>query len=456
MLPLRGARPSEFLRLVQGEPRGFWARGERWVAHSGSLATISIGREEAGDRFARVREIAHGLVDQAVDISSEGSKLLDRARWFGGFSFRSDHHATGRWEAFPCAHFILPRMELEGDATGIVRLRLRRAVGEHQSLEKVRAELDAELAALASRLEGAGGSNGSLPVPLERHEIERGPWEEAVEKALDSIQEGRLSKAVLARTLEVTAASLLDPVDVVDALWRENRGSHVFLYEPRSGEALVGAAPETVATLGRGVFHVTAVAGSIRRGETPEESAELGRRLLASEKDRAEQRIVVEDMVARLREMTDDVTVQDEPHVLELARIQHLETEIRGRLGPALDVLAMIEALHPTPAVCGVPRDQALEFLLEEEPFERGWYAGPVGWFDLEGNGVFAPALRCAVTRGREWRLFAGAGIVAGSNPAAEWDETRIKFEPVLRALAAVSAGSSAAVGSSDEEEASR
>jgi menaquinone-specific isochorismate synthase len=94
-----------------------------------------------------------------------------------------------------------------------------------------------------------------------------------------------------------------------------------------------------------------------------------------------------------------------------------------------------LKALHPTPAVCGFPRDGALELLRKEEPFQRGWYAGPVGWFDNDGNGVFVPALRSAVGRGKEWRLFAGAGIVEGSEPELEWAETRIKFRPVLKAL---------------------
>jgi hypothetical protein len=101
----------------------------------------------------------------------------------------------------------------------------------------------------------------------------------------------------------------------------------------------------------------------------------------------------------------------------------------------------LVEALHPTPAVCGLPGDEALAFLREEEPFERGWYAGPVGWFDARGDGVFAPALRTAVAHGRSWRLFAGAGIVEGSRPDAEWEETRIKLEPVLRALEVVAEG---------------
>jgi isochorismate synthase EntC len=235
-------------------------------------------------------------------------------------------------------------------------------------------------------------------------------WEDAVDQALAAIDEKRFSKVVLARTLDVTTAGAIDPVDAVSHLWRENPGTHVFLFEPRPGRPFLGAAPETVATLRKGVFHATAVAGSTARGESEAAQRLLAQQLLASRKDREEHRIAREDMVARLRPLAEQVRADEEPHVLTLARIQHLEADIRARV-QGHSVLELLEALHPTPAVCGYPRE--------------------------EGNGVFAPALRSAVAHGRTWRLFAGAGIVAGSKPEAEWQETRIKFEPVMRALEA-------------------
>ena len=163
----------------------------------------------------------------------------------------------------------------------------------------------------------------------------------------------------------------------------------------------------------------------------------MAKSLLKSQKDRREHRMCVEDMVERLAPVAEEIRAQDEPHVLTLSAIQHLETAIEARLHPEETVLSVLEALHPTPGVCGLPRDQALEFLRREEPFQRGWYAGPVGWFDGDGNGVFVPALRSVVGCGSEWRLFAGAGIVAGSDPSQEWEETQIKFLPVLKALSA-------------------
>ena len=137
-----------------------------------------------------------------------------------------------------------------------------------------------------------------------------------------------------------------------------------------------------------------------------------------------------------------------EPHVLALARIQHLETKIAADVPAGVTLLDILASLHPTPAVCGIPRNVALSILTEGEVFDRGWYAGPVGWLASDGKGIFVPALRSAVCEGRRWRLYAGAGIVPGSDPALEWEETELKFHPVLRAMARAGVSVSAATGS--------
>jgi menaquinone-specific isochorismate synthase len=314
------------------------------------------------------------------------------------------------------------------------------------SLRRKAEELRSDLAALA---------DAAMPTPTvsaRATATDRAEWEDAVETSLRAIGNGVISKAVLARTMDVDLDEAIDAVDVVGRLWDVNRGSHVFLFEPTPGVAIVGAAPETVATLRDGVFHATAVAGSVRRGRTSRERAELAAQLLASEKDRAEQRIALDDMVARLETVARQIRTDAQPHVLTLAGIQHLETHIRASIPSGVGVLDLLRLLHPTPAVCGLPRDAALAFLAEGEPFERGWYAGPVGWFDAEGNGVFAPALRTGVSRGSAWRLYAGAGIVEGSVPALEWEETRIKFEPMLEALRGCGAQFDLTTGDADRD----
>ena len=432
-----GADPMLFLRQAKGGPRGFWARADRWLAHSGAVATLSVDGHASTDRFSAIEAEARALFEVAPVT---GSERTAESRFYGGFSFRSDHAAVDLWAGFTPALFHLPEFELEGRGRRPPRLTARTVVGPDEG------DVDAALSLLVTRAgricerlrELSRSKNGPPPtIPTTRAESERSAWDSAVTDALAAIAGEEVSKVVLARTLDVVTEERVDPVEVVQHLWEENRGSHVFLFEPADGCPLVGAAPETVATMSRGAFHATAVAGTVARGETPEEQKALAVRLLASEKDGVEHRIALDDMVARLGPLAHEVHAQPEPHVLTLARIQHLETEIRATVPEGTSVLTVLEALHPTPAVCGLPRDEALAFLSREEPFERGWYAGPVGWFDLEGNGVFAPALRCAVARDHQWRLFAGAGIVAGSDPGLEWEETSIKFEPVLRALAA-------------------
>lgn len=431
-IPAPDLRPEPFLRAASGGAKGFWARGDRWVAHRGVTAEVAVGR--SGDRFDDVSAWMQDLVrDPVVPVDSTRAP---RVRAYGGFAFRSDHRPGGVWEGFPAARFQVPAFELEGDASGDAWLRARALVGPEdapQALARLRRGAEGLRAELASLSEGAPPSHAQLRARLAP--TARPAWERAVEASLDAIRRGEISKVVLARTLDVDLQ--VEPADVAMRLWEANPGTHVFFYQPEIGTALLGATPETVATLRDGVFHATAVAGSIARGGSPREQAELAAKLLASEKDRHEQRIALDDMVARLGTVANQIRIDPQPHVLTLARIQHLETEIRASVPAGTGVLDLVRLLHPTAAVCGLPRDAALDFLARSEPFDRGWYAGPVGWLDGEGNGIFAPALRSAVLHGGAWRLFAGAGIVEGSVPPLEWEETSMKLTPVLEALAA-------------------
>lgn len=444
---LERALPADFLARYRGGPRGFWARADRWVAHAGRVACIRIDGEDE-NRFGAVRRAAARLAEGALPEGlGEGA---EPPRFYGGFSFREDHGisdlAAARngeevWAAFPSALFHLPAVELARGGSGSIRLRVRASLGRGEDVEEVRAHLaevaDAVERSLSVEEAGAKADTGPGRSVVARRETERDAWEAAVARALDAVARGRLTKAVLARTLDLTLDEPVDPARIALALWGQSRGTHAFFFEPEPGRCLVGAAPEAVASVREGLFHATAVAGSIRCGRNADERERSAEKLLGSRKDREEQRMVVEDMARRLAPLAEEVRVQAEPHVLTLARIQHLETVIRARIPADRHVLDLLRALHPTPAVCGVPRDASLDFLRRHEPFERGWYSGPVGWFDTDGDGIFVPALRTAAVRGPRWRLFAGAGVVDGSDPPGEWDETGIKFEPVLRALEA-------------------
>ena len=444
-LELPGASALEFLRAASGA-RGFWAQGERWIAHTGALAVISA--DPGPDRFHQVLGAAASVVGEAGPTwpADADPRLAGPLRFYGGFSFQDEPGSSHLWLGFPPGLFHLPAVELEGDKEGVC-LRVRAIWSEGENEGALRQRLEARASELAEGLSRSHLEEPSTPslstdpvttsADLPVMASDRSVWEASVERALEAIGAGRVAKVVLARTLDVRPRVDIDPITVLGHLWEANRGTHVFLFEPRPGRVVLGAAPETIATLRHGMFHATAVAGSIRPGASEEEQAGLADSLLSSGKDRAEHRIAVDDMLERLDRVAEGVSAEPEPHVLALPAIQHLESEIRARVHGDTTVLEVLAALHPTPAVCGFPRDQAQELLAQEEGFERGWYAGPVGWFDLEGNGMFAPALRSAVLSEGSWRLYAGAGIVEGSSPGAEWTETAIKLETVLRALGA-------------------
>ena len=441
-----GADPIGFLEALEGEPRGFWGRQDRWVAWGGALARIEVLPGSGRSRFDEVRAEARRIF-RRIYTSWDSVPFRERPRFFGGFSFLDDTREDRDWSGFPAAGFILPRVILEARG-GEFRFRVAGITpwgipGSDPETEELAANLlevlsgpprpPSPIPALESG--AAGSSSHEAGIADDSGSPERERWDDTVRAVLKEVEEGGVRKAVLARVMDSEFVCSVDPLVSLEFLRSENRRAHVYLFEPHPGRTFLGAAPEILAELRRGRFRATAVAGSIARGRTDDEDQELAQRLLESEKDRTEHELTSEEMVIALAPRLSEMQVEEDPRVLALARIQHLETVISGVAGPDEDILSLVGGLHPTPAVCGSPREEAHELIRAAESFDRGWYAGPVGWFDLAGEGDFVPAIRAAVGDGRRWRLFAGAGIVAGSDPAGEWAETALKFEPALRAL---------------------
>ncbi len=408
---MEGVGPAAVLKAGAGAPRGLWSDDGGWSAWFGEAVVLTAS---GAGRFGAIRDAARAAAGPG------------RARFFGGFAFHDGGDPVPRWEGFPAARFVLPAVEVRArDDRATLTVRVPAGQDPNARLREVAGSLRAA-SAPAPRVHAAA----AIP-DLGRHD----GWNANVRAALDEITAGRLEKVVLARALDLPGDAM-DPVEVALRLCRDEPDAHAFLFEPIPGRAFLGAAPESIAEVEGGVLRTTAVAGSAPRGATPEEDAALADALLESAKDRAEQALVVRDIAHRLAALVDDLEVESGAHLIRFASIQHLETVLSGALRQGVDVLAVLEALHPTPAVGGEPRAEALAFIRRAEGFRRGWYAGPVGWFEPGGDGRFAPGLRSALHRREDgWRLFAGAGIVRGSEPEQEWAETAVKLEPVLAAL---------------------
>jgi len=425
--------PADLARfLASGEaPRVFFqAPAGEAIAGLGTACAI----EAAGPgRFDEARLRAEALVRHAVVVAEEGAPGL---RFVGGFAFADDHDAEGPWSGLPAARFVVPGVALvqRGDAAWVTVARLVEGREDPEALAR-------HLGALAARAEehpeAPVKDAPGIPLPaFGQRVLEREEWTRGVHAALEAIGRGALRKVVLARRVPVPLTAPLGGHVALARLAARYPDCFLYVIEPGPGRTFLGASPELlVASDGKAVASM-ALAGSAPRGPTAEEDDALGRGLRDSPKERREHAVVQEDMAARLRGAGVALDPPpDEPQLLRLRNVQHLHTPLRGTLQDGAHVLDLVGALHPSPAVGGAPRAPALRFLRATEGFSRGWYAGPIGWFDAAGQGVFAVALRCALLARDEAWLFAGAGIVEDSDPVREWEETILKLQPMLEAL---------------------
>jgi menaquinone-specific isochorismate synthase len=264
-------------------------------------------------------------------------------------------------------------------------------------------------------------SDGSLTAP---------EWEQAVAAAVTRIAAGELRKVVLARDLRAQSTGAIDTRVLLSRLAARFPGCYTF-----ACAGLVGATPELLIRRDGSQVCSLVLAGTVARGGTEADDAALSAALLGSAKNAEEHWYSVESVRQLLAPLCSELTVDDAPHLLQMADYQHLATSVSGVLAREASALSLAASLHPTAAICGTPTETALELIRELEGMDRGRYSGPVGWVDGRGNGEWGIALRCGEIDGRVARLFAGNGIVAGSQPEEELAETETKFRPMRTAL---------------------
>jgi isochorismate synthase len=360
---------------------------------------------------------------QLVSVNALGSL---RPRFFGGAAFAPGAADRAPWVGFGDAWFVLPRWTYvrEGDGAWFVL-----AVDELEAREASR--WSSELAMLRAALDrGWVAEQQPAIVELDRAPATR--WHTQVRAITDSIARGECSKIVAARTCSVSLAGSIRPADLLSELDARHADCVRVLVRPPGAGTLVAATPERLVRRDGGVILCDALAGTVRHDGRPGEAAAT---LLASAKDRREHDLVVRAIRAALEDTGAVVEAPSEPAIRTLRHVLHLHTPFRATSGSPLHVLELVARLHPTPAVGGTPTDVAVDWIQVHEPVARGWYASPIGWFDLEGDGELAVAIRSGLLVGARAHLWAGAGIVAGSDPDRELAETELKLRAMLGAL---------------------
>jgi isochorismate synthase len=407
-----------------------WEEAERGFA----LATLGVTQAATSRGANRFRDVA-GECLAGETIADEPRALPAGAGgvWAGGFAFDPEGGASSAWSSLPPASLVLPELSIcRSDGETFLTVNAIVYPGDDPAEKS---------AALSARLSGLREDLLPLldPHPTSRIEISSarppGEFERMIASATERIGAGEMSKIVLAREVLVSAGAAHDPAAVFGAM-REQFPSCFCFCCGTPEAAFIGASPELLLRRSGASVSTVALAGSTRRSSDPAVDDHLGEQLLRSDKDRREHAIVAERIARSLRQHAVWVETEPEPKLVKVANIQHLATPIVAQLAEPRSAVELAGLLHPTPAVGGEPWPGTAAAIAELEQMDRGWYAGPVGWMDATEDGEFCVALRSALLRDREAHLYAGVGVVAGSDPAAELAETETKLGALLPLLA--------------------
>lgn len=414
---------ERLLSLADYDSRVFWSPSFDEECAGVGAAAMLIGTGD--DRFVQIQKAAQTLLDGLSLVSLDGVPAPPPTL-LGGFAFQPARTQSPVWSGFGDARFVLPRIgyRRHGGSAWLTVAANGRELTSVAARVRLAREATAALRALEQPVR-AGPGVGRFSMGTD-DSLEA--WPALVAGIGREIDAGRLEKVVAARRIVVRGSALPHPALVLQRLRLEGPACTRFALAV-GGRTFLGASPERlVRRSGAGVW-TEAIAGSI-----PNDGTMSGDALSGNVKERAEHELVVRGLRAALAPLCERVR-ETGPHLHVLRHVLHLRTALSGVLTAPVHVLDLVARLHPSAAVAGTPRDAALAWLDAHERADRGFYAGPFGAFDRDGNGLFVVAIRSGLLDTHQARLFAGAGIVAGSLAAREWSETRWKLKALLHAI---------------------
>ncbi|UOR11854.1 isochorismate synthase [Halobacillus amylolyticus] len=421
--------PYAFLDRAQAvdQHRLFWRSAGEDFAMVGVGAAHRILSTDS-HRFREIESVWNELQKKArvYDPSHvKGTGLVA----LGGFSFDTNQSDLTPWESFPDSQMTIPAYLLTNKGTKSY-LSTNLLIFEEDHKQQIIHQINEQ----QHQLLHGDRQELKLPNRTSSMEMEAEKWKQSIKQATDDIKKGKLGKVVLARELRVKFNAPVELAAVVEELCETQSNSYVFAFE-NGGDHFIGATPERLVRVEKQELISTCLAGTIPRGKDEEEDHILGQRLLNDPKNRQEHDFVVQMIREAVEACCYNVEIPSAPVVYPLRNLQHLYTPVTATLENGYTLLDVVERLHPTPALGGMPQKQSVDYIRKNEALNRGWYAGPIGWFDGHNNGEFAVAIRSALIQGDEASLFAGCGVVEDSDPEAEYEETAVKLKPMLSVL---------------------
>lgn len=411
------------------ENRLFWASVPDDFYLVGAGTTISMHADDAyyqntEKQWKRLLEDA--IIYNAYQQPGTGPIAI------GAFPFDTTSSQTPLWNNFNGSYFRVPTYLLTKDKDDFyftVNLQVEESDHRNQLQEVIEKQKNM---LLSPRIVKRG-----LPVLKNKSESDPAIWKQLVKQATEKIKQGQAVKIVLARKMEVDFAQPPTIVSILKELTSNQTRSFVFAIE-KEQDCFVGATPERLVRIDKQQLFSACLAGTAPRGISKAEDDKIGQALWKDKKNREEHNHVVHMIRGALEASCEAIDIPDEPVVYPLKNLQHLYTPVVAKLKEGFTIFDVLRDLHPTPALGGLPREASLTFIREYESLDRGWYGAPIGWLDAYANGEFAVAIRSAVVQDKKATLFAGCGVVKDSIPEEEYEETMMKFTPMLTALGGV------------------
>lgn len=415
----------EELSAIQGMGRYYWAeRDEPFEMAGWGEADVVVADEEIYD-FSYATVI-HKIEDR---LSYDYSNV----RYYGGFKFLPLDNRGKRWKSFRAYRFVVPRIEL-----------LQIEDRTHLVANIIGGTTDFELEQLVSIIEGLDlWVRGNIPPPLNQKPISfhhrldcpsKIEWIELVQRTLTEIHAGSFDKVVLARETTFEADCKIDPILLLKSMSESYSHCYRFCFNPAPERGFIGLSPERLYKRLSTYIETEALAGTTLRSKETKEDEYFKSSLMNDRKERMEHEIVVNMLKTNMERLCSEYEYDEYPKIITLPTVHHLYTRFKGILRSDVEDEHILEHLHPTPAIGGYPRGSALEWIKREEPLDRGIYSGPVGWVSYS-SAEFCVGIRSALVQRDKISLYAGAGIVWGSQPEAEWNELEIKIKGYLNVL---------------------